>query len=108
MSTPWPIDDRIGAHRQRLGHVGAGANAAGDDELHLPAHVEILERLDRLAHRRERRDADVLDEHRLRRGGAALHAVDHDHVGAGMNRQLHVVERRASRRSSRRSASPNR
>ena len=34
----------------------------------------------------------MFDEAGLRRGGAALHPVDHDHVRAGMHRQLHVVE----------------
>ena len=61
-------------------------------ELHLAAHVQLLERIDRLAHGGERRNADVLDEHRLRRGRAALHAVDDDHVGAGVHGELHVVE----------------
>ena len=83
--------DRVGAQRQRLGDVGAAADAARDDQLHLAVHVELLQRLDRLAHRRQRRDADVLDEHVLRRAGAALHAVDHDHVGAGLDRERDVV-----------------
>ena len=38
----------------------------------------------------ERRDAGVLDEHLLRGGGAALHAVEHDHVGAGLDRERGV------------------
>jgi hypothetical protein len=29
----------------------------------------------------------MLDEHFLRRGGAALHAVEHDDIGAGLHRQ---------------------
>jgi hypothetical protein len=29
----------------------------------------------------------MLDEHVLRRGGAALHAVEHHHVGARLHRQ---------------------
>ena len=33
----------------------------------------------------------MLDEHFLRRRGAALHAVEHDHVGAGLHRQRRVV-----------------
>ena len=33
----------------------------------------------------------MLDEDGLRRGGAALHAVDHDHVGPGGDGQLDVV-----------------
>ena len=74
--------DRIGAQRQRLGDVGAAADAARDDQLHLAVHVQLLQRLDRLADRRQGRDADVLDEHVLGRAGAALHAVEHDRVGA--------------------------
>ena len=33
----------------------------------------------------------MLDEHLLGGGGAALHAVDHHHVGAGVHGELHVV-----------------
>ena len=33
----------------------------------------------------------MLDEHVLGGGGAALHAVEHDRVGAGLDRQGHVV-----------------
>ena len=34
----------------------------------------------------------VVEEELRRRGGRALHAVDHDHVGAGLGRELDVVE----------------
>ena len=34
----------------------------------------------------------MLDEDRLRRRRAALHAVDHDDIGTGVYRQLDVVE----------------
>ena len=83
--------DRVGAQRQRLGDVGAGADAAGDDQLHLAVHSEFLQRLHGLRDGGQRRDADVLDEHLLGGGGAALHAVDHDDVGAGVHGELHVV-----------------
>ena len=83
--------DRVGAERQRLGHVGAVADAAGDDELHLAVHAEILQRLHGRADGGERRHADMLDEHFLRRRGAALHAVEHDDVGAGLHRERGVV-----------------
>ena len=39
----------------------------------------------------EDRDADVLDEHFLRGRGAALHAVEHDDVGAGFHGKSHVI-----------------
>ena len=74
--------DRIGSQRERLRDVGPGADAAGDDQLHLPVHPELLQRVDRKPRRSERRDARVLDEHVLRRGGPALHPVHDDHVGA--------------------------
>ena len=61
-------------------------------------HAELLQRLDRLRDRGEDRDADVLDEHVLGGGGAALHAVEHDHVGARLDRQRDVVVRAATRR----------
>ena len=48
---------------------------------------------DRDAHRGQRRDPDVLDEDVLRRGRAALHAVDDDDVRARLHRELHVVVR---------------
>ena len=62
----------------------------GDDQLHLAVHAEVLERVHGRADRGERRDAGVLDEHLLGGGGAALHAVEHDHVGAGLHRQRGV------------------
>ena len=83
--------DRVGAERERLGDVGAGADPARDDQLHLAVHAELLERVDGEPHGRQRRDADVLDEDVLRRRRAALHAVDDDHVGAGLDRELDVV-----------------
>jgi hypothetical protein len=49
-------------------------------------------RVHRLTDSRQRRNADVLDKTCLRRGRAALHAIDHDYIGAGMNGKLHVVE----------------
>ncbi|MNC47926.1 hypothetical protein D3C75_970130 [compost metagenome] len=58
-------------------------------------HVHLLQRLHGLRDGAEDRDADVLDEHFLRRGGTALHAVEDDHVGAGLHRQLDVVVRAA-------------
>ena len=60
----------------------------GDDELHLARMPDLFEGLGRHAHRRQGRDAGVLDEHVLGGGGAALHAVDDDHVGAGGHGQL--------------------
>ena len=60
---------------------------------------DVLERAARLDDRGQRRDAGVVLEDLGRGGGAALHAVDDDHVGAALGGQLHVVERRASRRS---------
>ena len=45
---------------------------------------------------RQRGNAGMLDKHLLRGGRAALHAVDHDDVGAGFDGQLHVA-RHASR-----------
>ena len=36
---------------------------------------------------------DVLDEHVLRGGRPALHAIQHDHVRAGLHRERHVVVR---------------
>ena len=62
-------------------------------------HAEILQRLHGRPDARQRRQTDVLDEHFLRRGGAALHAVEHDDVGAGLHRQRSVVVRAACRRS---------
>src|SRR5712691_2610606 len=86
-----PDRDRVGTERERLRHVGAGADAAGDDQLHLPVHVQFLEGVHGEAGRRERGYADVLDEDVLRRGGSALHAVHDDDVGPCFDRQLHVV-----------------
>jgi hypothetical protein len=65
--------------------------APGHDQLHLAMHAELLQRLHGERDGGQRGDADVLDEHVLGRCGAALHAVDHDHVRAGLHGQLHVV-----------------
>src|SRR5712672_2303181 len=77
--------------RHRLGDVGAGADAAGHDQLHVVMHAEFLQCLYRLRNRGEGGNADVFDEHVLRRGGAALHAVDDDHVGTALHGELDVV-----------------
>ena len=84
--------DGVCAHCECFGHIGSGADAAGDDELHLADHVQVFQCVHRLAQRCQRRDADVFNETGLRRCGAALHAIDHDHVGTGVDRQLDVVE----------------
>ena len=85
--------DRIGAHRQRLGDIGPAADAAGDDQLHLAVLAQLLERLDRLAQGRQGRDAGMLDKDLLGGAGAALHAVEHDDVGPGLDRELDIVAR---------------
>ena len=85
----------VRAKRECLGGVGAVADAAGDDELHLAVHAHLLQCRHGLADTRERRQANVLDEHVLRGGSTALHAVEHDHVGAGLHGQLRVVVRAA-------------
>ena len=84
---------RVGAQGQRLGNVGARADAARHDELHLAMHAEILQRLHRRTNAGEDRQADVLDEDFLRGGGAALHAVQHHDIGAGLHRECHVIVR---------------
>ena len=85
--------DRVRAERERLGDVGARADPAGDDQLHLPVHPKLLERVDGEPHGRQRRNADVLDENVLRGRRPALHPVDDDHVGAGLHGELDVVVR---------------
>ena len=82
--------DRIGAERHGLGDVRPAPDAARHDQLHLAVHVELVERLDRLAHRRQGRNADMLDEHVLGGAGAALHAVQHDRIGPGLDAERHV------------------
>ena len=83
--------DRVGTERQALGHVGAVAHAAGDDELHLAVHAEVLQRPHRGRDSGEGGNAHVLDEHFLGGRGAALHAVEHDGVGAGLHRKRDIV-----------------
>src|ERR1700712_3540023 len=88
---------RVSAECHRLGDVGTVAYAAGDDQLDLPSttavHAEFGQRPHPLRARRQRGDADVLDEHLLRCGGATLHAVDDDDVGARVDGEFHVVVR---------------
>jgi len=54
-------------------------------------HAEFDQRLHRLRDGGQDRDAYVLDEHVLGGRGAALHAVEDDRVGAGLDRERHVV-----------------
>ena len=53
-------------------------------------HPELDQRFHRLRDGGEDRNADVLDEHVLRGRRAALHAVEHDGVGTGLDGQGHV------------------
>ncbi|EPX83771.1 hypothetical protein ruthe_02567 [Rubellimicrobium thermophilum DSM 16684] len=54
-------------------------------------HPQILQRLYRLWNAGEDRHADMFDEHLLRRRRAALHAVHHHDIRAGLHRQRRVV-----------------
>ena len=85
--------DGVGPERERLGDVGTRADPAGDHELDAAMHPELLQRVDGEAHGRQRRDPDVLDEDVLRGGGPALHAVEHDHVRARLDRKRDVEVR---------------
>ncbi|MNP06191.1 hypothetical protein D3C76_981640 [compost metagenome] len=58
-------------------------------------HAHLLQSLYRLRDGRQNRDAHVFDKHFLGRRRAPLHAVEHDHVGPGLHRQLDVVVRPA-------------
>ena len=88
-----PDRDGVRAERERLRDVRPGPDPAGDDQLHLAVQAELLQRLDGERDRRQRRDADVLDEDVLGRRRPALHPVDDDHVGTRLDRELDVVVR---------------
>ena len=83
--------DGVGTEGEGLGHVGARADAARDDQLDLVAHADVAEGLGGHAHGGQGGDAGVLDEDVLGGRGAALHAVDHDDICAGGHGQLHVM-----------------
>src|SRR6202035_5506716 len=83
----------IGAHRECLGDIGAAADTARNDQLHLAVLTQFLERLDRLAQGGQGRDAGMLDKNLLSGAGAALHAIEHDDVGPGLDGELHVEAR---------------
>lgn len=85
--------DRVGAHRQRLGNIGPAADAARDDQLHFPMLPQLLERLDRLAQRRQGRNAGMLNKYLLGGAGPALHAIEDDDVGPRLDRELNIVVR---------------
>ena len=87
-----PDRDGVGAQRERLGRVDAVPDAAGDDQVD-HARRSFISRSAATAStsRRHGRDAGVVHQRVGRGAGAALHAVDHDHVGAGLARQLDVV-----------------
>ncbi len=87
-----PDRHRVGAEGHCLRHIRAGADAARDDELHLLFHVQLFQRIHGLPNGGERGNADVLDERHLCRRRSALHAIDHDHIRAGVHSQLHVVK----------------
>ena len=88
------LSDRhgVGAHGQRLCHVRTGADTARDDKLNLADHLHLFQRFHRLAQSGQGWYPGMLDEHLLSRRGPALHAVDHDDVGAALDGQLDVVE----------------
>ncbi|MNF95287.1 hypothetical protein D3C84_780320 [compost metagenome] len=86
---------RVRAQRHGLGHVGSVANPPRNDQLDLAVHAHLLQSLYRLRDGRQNRDAHVFDEHFLGRRRAPLHAIEHDHVGPGLHRQLDVVVRPA-------------
>ena len=81
----------VSAKCQGLCHVGTIANAAGDDKLHMAMHVEFLQCFDRWPYCCQYWQTDMFDEHFLRRGGAALHAVEHHNVGTRLHCQCGVV-----------------
>ena len=79
--------NRIRAQGKCLGHISAAADTAGDDQLNFAVQVHVLKRANRLADAGDDRQTDMLDEHVLRGGGAALHAVQNDHIRTGLDRQ---------------------
>ena len=87
--------DGVGTKCQGLRDVGTIANTTRHDQLHLAMHAHLLQRLDGLADTGQGRQADVLDKDVLRGGRAALHAIEHDHIGTGLDGQLRVVIRAA-------------
>src|SRR6266568_2434798 len=72
--------DSIGTHRECLGNIGARADAARDDELHLAVHVELQKCLDSLPECRQGGDSGMFYEYILGGTRAALHTVEHDHI----------------------------
>jgi len=71
--------------------LDAPIKAIGQTKVTIAVHPEVDERLNGLRDRGEDRDPDVFDEHLLGRGGAALHAIEHDRVGPGLDRERDVV-----------------
>src|SRR5215510_5863044 len=76
--------DGICAQGESLCHIGAAANTAGDDELDLPVHIELLQSLYRGTDCRQRWNTAMLDENLLRCSGAALHAIEDNDVGSSL------------------------
>ena len=83
--------DGVGAQRQALGGVDAVSDAAGDDQVDDALQPHLPQRRHGLNQRRHGRDAGVVHQRVGGGAGAALHAVHHDHVGAGLAGQLDVV-----------------
>jgi hypothetical protein len=73
--------DRVRAQSECLANVCSAADTARDNQLHPPLHPEFLQRLHGRRDRGEGLQTDILDEHRLGRGGAPLHAVQYRDVG---------------------------
>ena len=92
ISTPWPIDTASAPSASAFATSAPVRMPPETISCTSLLHVHLFERIDGLPHGGQRRNADVLDEHRLRRRRAALHAVDDDDVRAGMHGELHVVE----------------
>jgi hypothetical protein len=82
--------DGIRAQRQRLSRIDAALDAATHDKLHFAAEVEVFQRARRFADSAQRRNPGVIEQHIWAGCRAAFHAIDHDAIGAGFGRQLHI------------------
>src|SRR5262249_17261111 len=82
---------RVGPQRQRLGDVGAVADAAGIDQRDLARLAYVVQRLARLADGGDARYAGFVGRDMRPGSGAPFHAVDVNAVGARLGGHAHIV-----------------
>ena len=80
----------IGAKCHTFCHIRTIAHAARHNQLHFTVHIKVLQGTHSLADTGQNGLSDMFDKHILRCRGAALHTVQHNNIGTGLDRQCGI------------------